>query len=849
MARSYTRPVRRGRLRIYLGAAPGVGKTFAMLGEGRRRAARGTDVVVAYVETHGRANTATQVGDLEVIPRRTIAYRDATLEEMDLAAVLARHPDVALVDELAHTNAPGAGNEKRWHDVYELLDAGIDVITTVNVQHLESLNDVVERITGVRQRETVPDHVVREADQVELVDMTPEALRRRMAHGNIYAADKVDAALANYFRPGNLTALRELALLWVADKVDEALQQYMDVHGIEKAWEARERVVVAVTGAPSGEPLIRRAARMAQRSHGELVGVHLRSADGLTSGPSELLVAHQQLLADLGGEYREVVAADVAQGLVDFARSVHATQLVLGATRRSRWDELVHGSVVNDVLRRAGDIDVHVISQPVDGDATERMPARPVARRRRSHLSARREATGWLLAIGGGVALTGILLAARDAVAFSTVLLVYLLLVGGVALIGGLRPALAAAVGADLAANWWFTEPYETLRIDDPEQVVSLVAFIVLAAVISLLVEQSAARSAQANRARAEAATLAAAGGLAATGDPLAAMVGHLQVAFEQLAVAVLRQVDDGWVVEASSGEPAPVEPTGESVALGDHLELCLVPGGLTPDDERVLRAFAGRITDVLDRRSLEEVARHAEARSRADQLRTAILRAVSHDLRTPLASIKASSTSLLQDDIAWTADEIREFARTIDEEADRLTRLVEDLLDMSRIEAGAVRTATRAVGLDDAIAGALASLSQPTDRVRVHIASDLPGAVADPGLLERVIANLVANALDHTADGTDVLVEAAATTGRAVVRIIDHGPGIEPEERTAVFEAFQRLGDATPGGVGLGMAVARGFIEAMDGELLLDETPGGGLTVSLSLPLANTPTPIAEVR
>jgi two-component system sensor histidine kinase KdpD len=301
-------------------------------------------------------------------------------------------------------------------------------------------------------------------------------------------------------------------------------------------------------------------------------------------------------------------------------------------------------------------------------------------------------------------------------------------------------------------------------------------------------------------------------------------------------------------VVEASSGEPVPVEPAGESVGLGDDLELCLLPGGLTPDDERVLHAFAGRITDVLDRRSLEEVARQAEARSRADQLRTAILRAVSHDLRTPLASIKASSTSLLQDDIAWTADEIQEFARTIDEEADRLTRLVEDLLDMSRIEAGAVRTATRAVGLDDAIAGALSSLSQSTERVLVHIASDLPGAVADPGLLERVIANLVANALDHTPDGTDVVVEAAAT-GRAVVRIIDHGPGIVAEERTAVFEAFQRLGDATPGGVGLGMAVARGFIEAMDGELLLDETPGGGLTVTLSLPLADTPSPIAEVR
>ena len=344
----------RGDLRIYLGAAPGVGKTFAMLDEGHRRHERGTDVVVGFVETHGRPRTAAQLRDLEIVPRRIMAHRGAMFEEMDVDAVLARRPQVVLVDELAHTNVPGSRNPKRHQDVEELLAAGIDVITTVNIQHLESVNDVVEQITGVKQRETVPDAVVRAADQVELVDMTPEALRRRMAHGNIYRAEKVDAALGNYFRVGNLTALRELALLWVADKVDAGLQEYMEAQGISSTWETRERVVVAVTGAPSGDHLIRRASRIAQRTKADLLGVHVQSSDGLADAPPELLEAHRQLLADLGGDYHEVVGSDVAKTLTQFARGEHATQLVLGATRRSRWSELTRGSIITARAPRGG---------------------------------------------------------------------------------------------------------------------------------------------------------------------------------------------------------------------------------------------------------------------------------------------------------------------------------------------------------------------------------------------------------------------------------------------------------------------------------------------------------------
>jgi len=334
----------RGKLRVYLGAAPGVGKTYAMLDEGRRRTARGTDVVVGLAETHGRQHTAELLEGMEIIPRREISYRGTSFTEMDLDAVLARRPAVALVDELAHTNVPGSRNEKRWQDIELLLASGIDVISTVNIQHLESLNDVVEKITGVPQRERVPDAVVRAADQVELVDMAPEALRRRMAHGNVYAAEKMDAALRNYFRIGNLTALRELALLWTADKVDEALQFYREEHNIEETWETRERVVVALTGGPEGETLIRRAARVAARSAGgDLLAVHVTRSDGLTGANPANLATQRQLVETLGGTYHQIVGDDVPDALLEFARAENATQLILGGSRRSRLAAVLTG--------------------------------------------------------------------------------------------------------------------------------------------------------------------------------------------------------------------------------------------------------------------------------------------------------------------------------------------------------------------------------------------------------------------------------------------------------------------------------------------------------------------------
>ena len=425
----------RGTLRIYLGAAPGVGKTFAMLNEGRRRQARGEDVVVGFVESHGRRRTADQIGSLEVVPRTSVVYRETAFEEMDLDAILVRRPELALVDELAHTNVPGCRHQKRWQDVEELLAAGIDVVSNLNIQHLESLNDVVEQITGVAQRETIPDEVVRRADQLQLVDLAVETIRARLARGDIYPAERVDAALGNYFRAGNLAALRELALLWIADRVEEGLAEYRARHGISATWETRERVLVALTGSPDGDRLVRRAARMAQRLNADLIAVHVRPQTGLATPSAGLLEQQGRLVERLGGTYREVAGADVGEALVETARAVNATQIVLGAKERSGWSEFVSGSVVSTVIRRSGvGLDVHVIGR--EADAETAVTPGPRLRRPRA-LPPRRAAFGFALAALGAPLLTWLLTHLRDQVSPSAALLLFLLLVVAASAVGG----------------------------------------------------------------------------------------------------------------------------------------------------------------------------------------------------------------------------------------------------------------------------------------------------------------------------------------------------------------------------------------------------------------------------
>jgi two-component system sensor histidine kinase KdpD len=828
----------RGVLRVYLGAAPGVGKTFAMLDEGNRRRERGGDVVVALVETHGRPKTLSQIGDLEVMPRRSIEYRGAILEEMDVDGVLARKPRVALVDELAHTNVPGSRNTKRWQDVEELLNAGIDVISTLNIQHLESLNDVVEKITGVTQRETVPDAIVRAADQIELVDMSPEALRRRMAHGNIYPAERIDAALGNYFRPGNLGALRELALLWAADRVEAALDEYRSQQGITAAWETRERVLVALTSAPGGEALVRRAARIAARSRSDLLGVHVITSDGLRTDTPAELGRLRELIAELGGTYHETDGDDVGRTLIDFAMSHNATQLVMGASHQSRWRNLTRGSAVVDTMRHARGIDVHVIA----ADEADLPQPLPQGSRWRSPIPVRRQILGWLVLLLALPSVTALLVANAKDVTLASDLLILLVVIVAAGAIGGPLPGLTGAVAGSLMINYYLVPPVHTFTIGERQNLIALGVFLVVAAIVSLYVHVAARRTLDARRARAEAEALArAAGTLSGHTDPLPVLLGQLRTTFRCRSIELREHRDGNWnTIGADEG------PAGEGMHettvfdVGDDGQLVLVGPPLSPDDRHVLRSHIDQLATARRERAIEQEAAQMKLARKADELRTALLQAVSHDLRTPLANIKASISSLLSSEINWDDEQRHEFLETVDTETDRLNHLVDNLLDMSRLQGGAVTLHCVAVLVDDVVANALASLSEVPDTVTVSIPENLPMVNADPELLERAVANVVGNAIAWSPDGSPIRVEASPLGARVHLRIVDRGPGIAAAARVAAVQPFQRLGDQATrsggNGVGLGLAVATGFVTAMGGELLLEDTPGGGLTVSIDL-------------
>ncbi|MFV0524959.1 MAG: DUF4118 domain-containing protein [Acidimicrobiales bacterium] len=820
-------------MRVYLGAAPGVGKTFKMLEEGRRRLERGTDVVVAVVETHGRERTAALVEGFEVVPRRIVDYRGAHLEEMDLDAVLARRPKVALVDEMAHTNAPGSRHDKRWADVDEMLDAGIDVITTVNIQHLESLNDALIGITGVEQRETIPDDVVRRADQIELVDMAPEALRRRIVHGNVYPPERVDAALGNYFRVGNLRALRELALLWVADRVDDELLEYRGEHGIGRPWETRERIVVAVSGARSGERLIRRAARMAERSRADLIGVHVRRSDGLgANSGDDRISSHRRLLSSMGGRYHEVVGDDPAEQLVAFARSENATQLVLGTSRTTRYERLVRGSIINRAIRASPDIDVHVVALGDDVDPVARPPR---STSRSSPLSARRRAAAWLVGLIGPVLLTAAFMPFRDDNGLPGVLPAYVLVVVVTALIGGAVPAVVAAVLGFAIGNLVLTQPYGTLRITELSSVVALLAFLAVAVIVAVLVGRLALRKSEVRRTRALAHALASsAASLAASDDAVTMLLDKLRSTLQLDAVAIT----DGASRAASAGDTDRLD--GEDAArieLPNHRLLVYTPEVTDPDDQLVIRAFADQLATAARRSELVDTETQARTLAEIDQFRTALLRSVSHDLRTPLAAIKAAASSLAQDDIDWPTEARTEFVATLVEEGDRLDRIITNLLDASRLEAGAL--AVNATGIDPAELLEQVVRSVPAN-LDVTVATG-PGdtrILGDRVLLERVLENLLLNASRYAPGPVELAVDHDAEAGTSRIRVIDHGPGVPKSMYEAIFQGFNRLDDRGPG-VGLGLAVSEGFVEAMGGLLVPSETPAGGLTLDIILPAA----------
>jgi two-component system, OmpR family, sensor histidine kinase KdpD len=831
---------KRGELRIYLGAAPGVGKTYAMLGEAHRRLERGTDVVAAVVEAHGRKKTADLLEGIEIIPPKYIEYRGTVFPELDVEAVLRRHPQVVLVDELAHTNTPGSKNPKRWQDVEELLDAGITVISTVNVQHLESLNDVVAQITGIEQQEKVPDEVVRAASQVELVDITPEALRRRLSHGNVYAADKVNAALSNYFRQGNLTALRELALLWLADQVDAALAKYREDHKITDTWEARERVVVAVTGGPESETLVRRAFRIASKSSAELMVVHVVRGDGLSGVSAPQMGKVRELATSLGATVHTVVGDDVPTALLDFAREMNATQLVLGTSRRSRWARLFDEGIGGRTVQQSEKIDVHIVTH---GEAGKGFSWSRVSPRQHHFIS-------WLAAIIVPSAICAVTVfvlnpfmgvGGKSALFFVGVLLV--------ALLGGVAPAALSALLSGLLLNYFLTPPLYTFTIAEPDNAVTELVLLVVAVAVAALVDSAAKRTREAKWASQEAELLALFAGSVLRGADLDALLERVRETYSQRAVSMLRVREDseegetGEIVACVGKDPCvDVDSADTAIEVGDDEFWMLMAGRKLPArDRRVLTAVAKQAAGLIRQRELAEEASQAEAIAQADALRRSLLSAVSHDLRTPLAAAKAAVSSLRSGDVAFSPEDTAELLATVEESIDQLTALVGNLLDSSRLAAGVVRPELRRVYLEEVVQRALLGVRRGNtgfrsglDRVKVEV--DDAVAMADAGLLERVLANLIDNALRYAPDGM-VRVYAGRVGNRVLINVADEGPGVPRGMEEQIFEPFQRMGDRDNTiGVGLGLSVAKGFVEAMGGTISATDTPGGGLTVVVDL-------------
>ncbi|WP_269447055.1 sensor histidine kinase [Devriesea agamarum] len=847
---------RRGRLRVLLGAAPGVGKTVAMLEEGSRMAAENVDVVVALVETHGRRVTAERVGSLEVIPRREVTHRRVTLTDMDLPAVLARAPQVALVDELAHTNAPGGVHEKRWEDVEDLLDAGIDVITTVNIQHIESLNDVVQSITGIVQRETVPDDVVRRADRIEVVDLTPRALRERLEAGQVYPTDRIDAALSNYFRLGNLTALRELALLWLADEVDSALAAYRAEHGIDSRWEARERVVVALAGGPEGETLLRRGARIASRSSGgRLLAVHVTAADGLRAPSAIALQQQRQLVEQLGGTFHQLVGDDVPATLIDFARSVNATQLVVGVSHRSNLARLLGGpSIGSAVIRSSGDIDVHIVTHDQAG-------GRFALPRLSGAITWRRQLTAQVIALMVIPLLTWWLTSVRNEDSMATSVLVYQVVVILVTLLGGVWAALTAAVLSGFLLDFFLIRPFYTVTIADPWHLFALILYLASGLLVGLVVDRSARTAVIARRRAAESELLASlTGAMLRSNDPVTTLLNRTREAFGMHAVAlrrdgreVARSVDTYSETRQGSGEDmqdgsyrsshrdttSANEAVIQTIPVGQQASLELIGPVLDGRDRRLVGAIADHLQVELERADLTQAARIVEPLEEADKVRRALLVAVGHDVRRPLAAATTAVDGLLDPAVTSESDRLA-LLSTARTSLANLKDLVTNLLDVSRLQSGQMAVHLAPTDVESCLLPALEETGADPARLTLDLDPAVPQVLADGALLVRVLVNLLANAMRHSPDDQPVTVSTSSFGDLVEIRVADRGPGVPPERRDDMFRPFQRLGDTdNETGLGLGLALTQGFVEGMRGVLEAETTPGGGLTMCVQLRVA----------
>jgi two-component system sensor histidine kinase KdpD len=855
----------RGRLKIFLGAAPGVGKTFEMLSAARARYQEGADVVVGVVETHGRRETGALLDGLEAIPRRPVDYRGHTLEEMDLDALLARRPQLALVDELAHTNAPGSRHPKRYMDVEELIAAGIDVYTTLNVQHIESLNDVIARITRIRVRETVPDSVIDKADDIEIIDLTPEDLIQRLKDGKVYVPHQAERAIRHYFSPGNLTALRELALRRTAQRVDEQMVRYMQAHAIPGPWAAGERILACIGSDASGTDVVRHAKRMADSLKAPWTAVHVETGRELNLSDAERdrIAEAMRLAQRLGAETVTLPGQDPAETIAEYARANNVTHIIIVQPPRAWWLGVFSGSLAQQLIRKSGGAGVHVLGR--NQEVSEKRAFAAPTGEARAYLGSLA-----FVAVSLGIAqlLHQMLGLASVAMAFLTAVLVS-------AVVYGLWPALFASFASVLAYNFFFLPPLYTFTIADPENVAALFFFGVTAVIASNL---TARVRAQAIVARQRARTteelyqfsrkLAGAANLDdllwATVHQIALMLkvrvvillpenGTVAVRAgfppeDSLDAADLAAAKWSWERNHVAGRGSDTLPGAKRLFMPMNTGRGAVgvvgidsdePGPiLTPDQQRLFDALADQAALAIERVNLVEDVDRARLIAETDRLRAALLTSISHDLRTPLASILGSATSLSE---ALDASTRLSLIHNIQDEAERLNRFIGNLLDMTRLESGPLRLRTGAIELSDAIGSALRRASKilAEHRTQVVLQQDLPMLDLDEVLFEQVLFNLLDNAGKYAPAGSLITIKAWQDDGSVVVQVLDEGPGIPPADLERVFDKFYRVGgaDRRRAGTGLGLAICRGFVEAMNGSITVNnrtDRPGAAFTMRL---------------
>jgi len=874
---------RAGKLRIFVGAAPGVGKTFQMLETARARLKDGYDVVVGIVETHGRRETEALLTDLEVIPRRRVDYRGRGLEEMDLDALIARRPQIALVDELAHTNAPGSRHPKRYLDVEELLSLGIDVYTTVNIQHIESLNDVVAQITRVRVRETVPDSIFDRADAVELVDLTPDDLIQRLREGKVYIPKQAERALEHFFSPANLTALRELALRRTADRVDEQLLAQMQERAIPGPWPAGERILVCVSEDPQAAGLVRYTKRLADRLHGPwtALSIETRRSLQLTEEQRDRIADTLRLAQALGGEAVTIPGGDrrIADDVIAYARANNITQIIVGKSTRSRWFEILHGSVVHDLVRRSGGISVHVITgEEIAGGAVPRKTAKSDAR---SEAFDPRPYGFALLAVAIAVGLGEIL---WPWVRIENIDLVFLIAVVGVAIRFGLWPALFASLASALSYNFFFTEPYHTLIVSDPGDVLAVLVFMVVVFIVSNIAARARVQAMAAmSRARTTEALYSFSRKLAgvATLDDVLWATGY-QAAL-MLKVRVVLLLPENGSITVRAGYPPedsldeadlaaakwawqnnrPAGRGSDTLPGAKWLFLPMRTGRgpigivgidsdrpgppLTPDERRLLNALIDQGALSIERVHLVEDMERVKRTVETERLRSALLTSLSHDLKTPLAAVLGAASTLRDLGARLTEPEKTELLATIIEESERLNQFIANLLDMTKLESGAVAPNMSPHDLGEIVGSALRRTARTLAQyeVEVELAADLPMLELDAVLFEQALVNLLDNAAKYSPAGTKVRIQGWREREAVYLQILDEGQGIPPADLERIFDKFYRAqkGDQVRAGTGLGLAIARGFIEAMKGTITAaNRTDSGGAAFTITLPLRNAP-------